>query len=116
MQAVDTRIMKGIEYPLVAMALTKSQCREIKKPLIQAVKMALELQKWTSISIMQGTMEEMGMNLQDMYDIQGRRKMMYLANNGHKEQAMEALLRAMHQALIMETGIGGNMFEKDHNK
>ena len=57
----------------------------------------------------------MGINLQDVYDIQGRRKLMYMANNGHKNQAMGTLLRAIQQALIMETGIQGNIFDNNYN-
>ena len=52
MQVTNTRIMKGIEYPLVAMSLTKIQCNAIQKPLMQAIKMALKLQKHTSADIM----------------------------------------------------------------
>ena len=37
-QAVNTRIMKGIEYPLVATTLTASQCKNIQQPRTQAVK------------------------------------------------------------------------------
>ena len=59
-------------------------------------------------------MEEIGIDLQDVYDIQGRRKLMYLANNAHKEQTTGKLIRASHQAMIMETGIGGNIFNENY--
>ena len=65
---------------------------------------------------MQGSTEEMGIDLQDIYNIQGRRKLMHLANNVHKEQMTGKLIRATHQALIMETGITGNIFEKDYEE
>ena len=68
-QVVSTRIMKGVEYPLVATTLTKTQCNKIQKPLGQAIKKTLSLQKRISKSIMQGAAEEIGIGLQDIYDI-----------------------------------------------
>ena len=114
MRAVNTRIMKGIEYPLVATTLTRAQCRKIQRPLVQAIKRALQIQRRLSPEIMHRATEEMGPNVEEVYHIQGRRRLMHIANNAHKEESTGILIRAAHQALILETGIQGNIFEKDH--
>ena len=73
---VGMRILKEIEYPPVATTLAREQCKKIQKPLTAATKKTLGLQKKLSTEIIYRLIGEMGLNMQEVHNIQGSRQLM----------------------------------------
>ena len=105
--------MKGIEYPLVVTMLTREQCKSIQRPLTHAVKIALGIRK---VIYGNNAKTNGGDGNKPSRSIWHTRKEETFTS--HKQHTQEPSYwhtnRATHQALIMETGLLGNIFEWNH--
>ena len=112
--ALTTRIMKGIEWPLVATLLTENQCKEIITPLLKAGLRDARIQWKISRDILYSLMECMGMQFPNIYTTMGIQKMRYLVDNGCKDHLSGHLIRQTHERLTLEMGLPGEVLNWEY--
>ena len=80
--ALTTRILKGVEWPLVASMLSETQCKSIISPLLKAGLRESRIQWRIHRDILYLSMGTMGMQFPYIYTTMGIRKISFLVDNG----------------------------------
>ena len=114
--AVETTIMKSLEYPLPALTLTQNQCKEIMKPVLQAALAKSSLIKNFPRAVLYGPKQEGGLQLNDLYTSQGLSHIQKFQQHIDKPSITGKLIRVSMETAILEVGIGRNIFNLNYNK
>ena len=109
--AINSRIMKSLEWPLTAITLTKTQCTRIMHPIVTAGLKASGAPTHMDRKIVYGPAHLMGLAVKDLYTTQGISHIRHLLNHGHKHTITGQLMRATYKQLATELGLPGNIFD-----
>ena len=112
--AITTRILKGIQWPLVASMLSVKQCKRIMAPLRKALKLA-GVQARISNRILYGSMAVQGLELPFAYTTMGIDRLLHVTSHAHKQNMTGDLLRSSFENLQLELGLPGNIFTQDYS-
>ena len=100
--AITTRILKGVQWPLVAAMLSVKQCKRIMAPLWKALKLA-GIQARISNRILYGSIDVQGLELSCAYSTMGIDRLLHLTSHAHKQNMTGFLLRAFSYGLPSRT-------------
>lgn len=112
--ATESRIMKSLEYPLLALTLTEKECSHIMAPVLDACLSKSHVCRKYPRALTYGPVEEMGLGFHSLYTLQGVAQLSALIQ--YLPQTSEItghLLRSNIEAAKIELGIGGNFFNYD---
>ena len=104
---------KSIEYPLVAMKMTASQCQHIKSPALCTTLQASGLPSNTKRDIVSGPPSLIGLKNGSLYGTQGSKHIPDLMNIGNIKCITGQHLRDLIEAHKLCIGCSGSLFYND---
>ena len=113
---MTTGIMKGLEWPLPAHTLTKKQCSYIMSPILITGLRLSGVQSRIKRKIVFGSKDILGLGLPHLYTTAGIRRLIRFMDHAHTDSNTGQLMRTTLQQLLLEIGVGGNIFRRDHNE
>jgi hypothetical protein len=115
-QALETTIMKSIQYPMKALTLSEPECREIMKPILQAGLQKSSLCKNYPRDAVFGSIDEAGIGMDDLYIHQGAERIGFITEHLQEPSLSGELLRTSIELGKIELGVGRNIFQLDYKK
>jgi len=112
--AMATRIVKSIEWPLVACTLSEKQLRYVISPLIRWGLRSIGVNARLNRDILFGSNKLLGLGFRCPFTSMGIARLQHLVSHCHKKELTGDLLRVSLQCLQLETGLPGNLFDWDH--
>ena len=114
--AVNTTIMKSLQYPLPALTLNKEQCRSIQRIVINAgLPNGGTCRNYPRAALF-GPKNEGGLGMDDLYRYQGTSRIAIIQEHLHTTTITGEMLRTSIEAAKIEIGIGRNIFELEYKK
>lgn len=114
-QALNTTIMKSIEYALPALTLTEQECKKIMKPILEAGLPNMGICRNYPRNVLHGPIEEGGMNIPNIFTFQGTSRLTILQEHLSANTLTGELLRTSIEAAQIEIGVGRNIFLLDYD-
>lgn len=111
--SISTTILKPLEYPLLALSLTKEECNKLVTPIYATALPKAKICRKFSRALVHGSKEVLGLDLPDIYVLQGIFKIAYFLENYQSSSLQGPLLRANLEWAQMEIGVGRNIFDLD---
>ena len=102
--ALNTTLMKTLEYPLPSTTLTPKQCQQILWPALQIALPMSKIQRRIPRTLLHSPISTMGMGLPSLYLTQLYSHIMVLLRHGHTPTTTGQLLRASMELLRLELG------------
>jgi hypothetical protein len=112
-QALETTILKTLEYPLPALTLTETECNQIIRPVLDAGLNKAAICKTFPKAVIHGPREEGGLNIPNLYTSQGISRIELLQDHLGMNDMMDELLQTSIEAAKVEIGVGRNLFQLD---
>ena len=113
--SLQTGIMKSLEYPLMATSLSRSQCKAIMKPLVQAALPGIHIAKNLPLVVRHGSIDSQGLHVPDIWVLQGIHKIWAYIRHGNQSTITGSLIRATFEQATLEVGIN-NLFTKSYSR
>ena len=110
-QALNTTIVKTVQYPLPVLCLSQKECKSIMDPIIRSSLPKSAIARTYPHKVLFGPKEELGLNQLDLYVKQGTTKLALLVEHLVASSITGDLLRCSIEAAKVELGIGRNLFE-----
>ena len=114
-QAVETTILKSLEYPLPALTLTEKECNKLMRPILSVSLPKSSISQNYPRKVLYGPINEGGLGLDYLYYTQGamhlEKLQCYLGTNSITGD----LLRVSIETAQLEIGIGRSLFQLDYN-
>lgn len=107
------RVLPKVLYGLEATSFSQSDCRYILAPALQAGLQACGVMRNLPRAIVYGPSELLGLDITDMYVVQGVRHLQLLEFYGPANQATSLtgqLLRSLLEEAVVQVGVGGDLF------
>ena len=114
-QALDSTIIKTIQYPIPALCLTQKECNHIMDPIIKASLPKSSIARTYPHKVLYGPKEEGGLDQTNLYIKQGTTKIALLTEHLALQTMTGELLRCSIEAAKVEVGVGGNIFELNYD-
>ena len=102
--ALNTTIMKTLEYPLPATTMSATDCNRIMWPALQAALPRCHIQRRFPRSLLNAPISAMGLGLPSLYLTQLQQHIMILLRHGHDDSITGRLIRATTETLRLELG------------
>ena len=115
-QALETTIMKSLQYPMKALTLSKDECKNIMKPILQAGLQKSSLCSKYPRDVVFGAQDEAGIGIDDLYIHQGTERICFINEHLQEDTLSGELLRTSIELGKVELGIGRNIFQLDYNR
>ena len=115
-QAVETTIIKTLEYPLPALLLSEKDCKKIMAPVLEGALSKTSISKSFPIPIRHASRQDGGLNLPDLFVSQGAMKIQKLQQFLGTSTITGKLIKVSLETCILEVGIGRNLFQLDFDK
>ena len=115
-QALETTIMKSLQYPMKALTLTKEECKNIMKPILQAGLQKSSLCLQYPRDVVFGSQDEAGIGIDDLYIHQGSERICFISEHLQEDTLSGELLRTSIELGKVELGIGRNIFQLDYKR
>ena len=107
-------IMKKLCYPLAATTFSEDECTQLIRPILEAGLPASGINRHMARAVVHGPVELQGLGIPNLYQTQITSHISKLLRFGHVSNDMTGqLMRASIQALTLEVGLPGNLFQ--HN-
>ena len=115
--ALDSTIMKSLEYPLLALTLTEDECNHIMAPVLTASLTKNHVCRNFPRDVVYGPKSERGLGIKNLYTTKGINQVSALVQYiGTRDHTTGQLIRASIESAKIEMGIGNNIFSYDFNK
>jgi hypothetical protein len=114
-QALETTILKTLEYPLPALTLTEKECNRIIRPVLDAGLNKSAICKTFPKAVIHGPKEEGGLDITHLYTHQGLSRIEILHDHLGQKSMTDELLQTSIEAAKVEVGIGRNLFQLDYD-
>ena len=114
-QALETTIMKSVEYGLPALTLSEEECKKIMKPVLKAGLPNMGICRNFPRDVTYGPTNEGGIGLTDIYTFQGTSRIATLQENLNAKTITGNLIRTSIEAAKIELGIGRNIFDLNYD-
>lgn len=109
-QALLTTISKTLEYPLPATTLSKSQCIQIMKPLLQQCLPSMGIVRTFPRTLAHATPQFLGLEIPNLYWLQGYAHLDRLLRYHRSQHLTGRILRHSLELLRLEIGCNGSIF------
>lgn len=114
--ALESTILKTLQYPLPALTLTETECNRIIRPVLDAGLNKVSICKKFPKAVVHGPNDEGGLNIPNLYTFQGLSRIEVLQDHLGTNDMMDELLRTTIEAAKVEVGVGRNLFQLDFSK
>ena len=111
--SISTTILKTIEYPLLALSLTRAECTKLVAPIFATALPKSKICRNFPRALLYGSKDVLGLDIPDIYILQGIYKLEFFLENYKAPSLKGPLLRANLEWAQMEIGIGRNLFDLD---
>ena len=115
-QAVETTIMKTLEYPLPALTLTEKECDKIMRHVLSASLNKTSISRNFPRKAVYGPLEEGGLGLHNLYTTQGLSHISKLQEHLGAPTITGHIIRTNIEMCKLHLGIGRNIFSLDYHK
>jgi hypothetical protein len=112
--ALNTRIMKTMEYPIAAMRISRKQWDHVMAPILEAGLNAIQFSQKFPRDIVYGPKDLQGLGAKDPYIVQGLTWIKTLLHHGERATMTGALLWSSMKSLHLELGTGVPFFQDDY--
>ena len=112
--ALNTTVMKTMEYPMAAICLSRKQWDQVMVPVLEAGLNAIQFSRKFPRDMVYGPKQAQGLGLKDPYIVQGLTWIKTLMHHGDRETVTGALLRSSLEHLQLELGSGAPFFQDDY--
>ena len=113
-QALETTIMKSLQYPLKALTLSKAECDSIMQPILQAGLNNASISRNYPRDVAFGSTDEGGLGMEDLYIHQGAERISFITEHLQETSLSAELLRTSIELAKVEIGLGCNLFQLDY--
>ena len=114
--AMLSSVSKKLEYPLVALTLTESQCKSIERPLLQQLLKSLGLSKSFPRVVINGPTDYQGLGRRSIYYVMGEIQTSTLLRHYSEDSLTGSMMQASLQRHNLELGLGTSMFQADYTR
>ena len=114
--ALSTNIYKTLEYSTPTTTITETRWSKLMSPLSKCGLQTNGLCSKISRVIREGSKSRMALQMKCMYKTQEIMKLEKYLTFRHANNIVEKMMRLSEELLKMETGLPGNIFEKDYTK
>lgn len=108
--ALQTTIMKSLEYPLPALTLTQAECNKIMKPVLTAGLLSTHVTRNYPRVVVYGDKSEGGLGINNLYNTGGLAKIAFLHEHLGLKDLSGEMIRTTIELHKIELGIGRNIF------
>jgi hypothetical protein len=112
--ALNTTVMKTMEYPMAAICLSKKQWDHVMAPVLEAGLNLLQFSRKFPRDMVYGPKKLQGLGVKDPYIGQGLTWIKTLLHHGGRETMTGALLRSSMEYLHLEVGTGSPFFQDNY--
>jgi hypothetical protein len=109
-------VSKKLEYPLVALTLTETQCKNIERPLLQQLLKSIGFSKSFPRVVLNGPTDSQGMGRRSIYYVMGEIQTAALLQHYSEDSLTGSMLHASLQRHNLELGTGVSMFQSSYSK
>ena len=113
-QALNSTILKKLEYPLVALTLSKAQCDYVMAPALERGLPRAGICRNMPRAVIYGDLDHQGMGLHNLYTTMGLHQVQALLTNIWRDNITGKLLRISLESFKLELGISGSIFNKNY--
>ena len=113
--ALNTTIMKTLEYPLLASTLTKEDCVFIMSPVLQGGLPTMGICRTFPRALVHGPIKYMGLGINDLYTTQGLQHVRAVLDHCWRSTETGKLLRTSIEIGKVETGLRGSLWSYDYS-
>ena len=114
--SISTTILKTLQYPLLALSLTRKQCDQLVHPIYETALPKSHICREFPQGLLYASKDVLGLDFPDMYVLQGILKVDYFIKNFNALSSLKGpLLRTNMEWAQMEIGIGRNLFDLDYD-
>ena len=106
--------MKTLEYPLLALTLTESECNSIVAPILSGGLPRMGMTRSMARTLVYAPLKYQGIGINKLYTTQGLLHINALVNHIWRESETGKLLRISLEYVKLELGIQGSLFAKDY--
>ena len=114
-QALQTTIMKSLEYPLPALTLSQDQCNKIMGIIKDGLLSSSSISRNIPSPTLYGPKEDGGLQLNHLYITQGLLHLEKFIQHIASPSITGKLIRVSLELSQLEVGIGRNIFSLDYN-
>ena len=114
--ALNSTVMKQIEYVLPATSFSKEQCDQMMKEILHGVLPKAGFVTSYPRNVVYAPYDQIGLNVQHPYTTQLTSQLNILTSHGPRNTITGQLLRNNLQSLSLEIGLPGNALELDYKK
>ena len=114
-QAVESTIMKTVEYPLAALTLTEKECTKIMDPILSAALSKTSISKNFPRHVLYGPQDHGSLGLHSLHTTQGAIHISKLQEYLAADTITGHLFRTSIEFCKLHLGIGRNLFNLDYN-
>jgi hypothetical protein len=113
-KALESTIMKGLEYPLMATCLSEKQCTDVMAPALMAALPASGIQSRFPRKLLYGPLAAQGLGLPSIFTSQTIAHCEACLRHGDQDTLTGRLLRGSLETLILEMGSSLPFWELDY--
>ena len=113
-QALETTIMKSLQYPLKALTLSRTECDSIMQPILQAGLNNASISRNYPRDVVFGSVDEGGLGMEDLYIHQGAERISFITEHLQETSLSAELLKTSIELAKVEIGLGCNLFQLDY--
>lgn len=114
--ALNTTIVKSLEYPLPALTLTEKECKEIIAPVLAVALPKSKVSRTYPRAVVYGPKGLLGLGMNNLYYVQGTKHIALLHQYVGTDTITGELLRACIEITKVHVGHVGNIFTQDHHR
>jgi hypothetical protein len=115
-RAMDTTVIKSLEYPLPALTLTEKQCHRIMAPVLQVTLPKTRVCRTFPRAVVYGPKGTLGLGINNLYLVQGSKHIALLHQFLDTDTITGDLLRNSIELTKMYVGHGENLFSLDFSR
>ena len=113
--ALQSTVMKTLEYPLLALTLTEAECSTIMAPVLTGGLPNIGVSRSMARSLVYAPLKYQGLDIHNLYTTQGLGHIMGLMNHIWQGSPTGNLLRTSLEYAKVELGIRGSYFNKNYD-
>ena len=114
-RAMNMKIMKILEYPLVTLTLTEVECDFIMTPILTGGLPRAGICYNIPRLVLYGSLDHQGLGMNNLYTTMRLQQIQVLLYNKWKNIATGQLIWISLESFKLELGIQGSLFSKDYN-
>ena len=108
--ALNSTVMKTLEYPLLALTLTEEECKKIMAPILKGGLPKIGMCRTLPRKIVYGSLKNQGMGIHNLFTTQGILHIQTLLDHIWRDTETGKLIRTSIECAKMEVGILGSLF------